>query len=172
MNNFFSNTVKKLEIPKFNSNNSVTQNIKDPVFKAILKHKNHPSILAIQKYSKNKTFHFEEVNIGEVEKEVEKEVRQNESLKLHKKLIFPLELSRKILIFVDFLCMSINNAIKSASFPSSLKSADVTALHKKGRKDLKENFRPLSILPTLSKISEKCMFAHMSTFFDNIFSNQ
>ena len=172
LNNFFSNTVKKLEIPKFNSNNSVTQNIKDPVFKAILKHKNHPSILAIQKYSRNKTFHFEEVNIGEVEKEVEKEVRQNESLKLHKKLIFLLELSRKILIFVDFLCMSINNAIKSASFPSSLKSADVTPLHKKGRKDLKENFRPLSILPTLSKISEKCMFAHMSTFFDNIFSYQ
>ena len=59
------------------------------------------------------------------------------------------------MIFVDFLCMSINNAIKSASFPSSLKSADVTPLHKKGRKDLKENFRPLSILPTLSKISEK-----------------
>ena len=106
------------------------------------------------------------------EKEVEKEVRQNESLKHHKKLIFPLELSRKILIFVDFLCMSINNAIKSASFPSSLKSADVTPLHKKGRKDLKENFRPLSILPTLSNISEKCMLAHMSTFFDNIFSNQ
>ena len=68
--------------------------------------------------------------------------------------------------------MSINNAIKSASFPSSLKSADVTPLHKKGRKDLKENFRPLSILPTLSKISEKCMLAHMSTFFDNIFLNQ
>ena len=57
---FFSNTVKKLKIPKFNSNNSVTQNIKDPVFKAILKHKNHLSILAIQKYIRNKTFHFEE----------------------------------------------------------------------------------------------------------------
>ena len=70
LNNFFSNIVKKLNIPKFNSNNSVTENIKDPVFKAILKYKNHPSILAIQKYSKNKTFHFKEVNFGEVEKEI------------------------------------------------------------------------------------------------------
>ena len=69
LNNFFSNIVKKLDIPKYNSNSSVTENIKDPVFKAILKYKNHPSILAIQKYRKNKTFHFEEVNIGEVEKE-------------------------------------------------------------------------------------------------------
>ena len=63
LNNFFSNIVKKLYILKFNSNNLVTDNIKDPVFKAILKYKNHPSILAIQEYSKNKTFDFEEVNI-------------------------------------------------------------------------------------------------------------
>ena len=70
LNNFFSNIVKKLNTPKFNSNHSVTKNIKDPVFKAILKYKNHPSIFAIQKYCKNKTFHFEEINIGEVEKEI------------------------------------------------------------------------------------------------------
>ena len=37
---------------------------------------------------------------------------------------------------------------------------------------MKENFRPVSILPTLSKNFEKCMFAQMSTFSDNIFSNQ
>ena len=70
LNNLFSNKVKKLSIPKFNSNNSVTENIKDPVIKAILQYKNHPSILTIQKYIKNKTFHFEEVSIGEVEKEI------------------------------------------------------------------------------------------------------
>ena len=29
---------KKLNIPKFNSNISVTENIKDPVFKAILRY--------------------------------------------------------------------------------------------------------------------------------------
>ena len=68
LNNFFSNIVKKLNIPKFNSNNSVTENIKDPVFKDSLKYKNHSSILVIQKYSKSKTFHFQEVNIWEVKK--------------------------------------------------------------------------------------------------------
>ena len=74
-------------------------------------------------------------------------------------------------IFVDFLCTSIKSAIKSSSFPSSLKSTEVTPVYSKGRKDMKENFRPVSILPTLSNIFEKCMFAQMSTFFDNIFSN-
>ena len=61
--------------------------------------------------------------------------------------------------------------IKSAGFRSSLKLADVTPSHKKERKDM-EGFRPASILPTLSNIFEKCMFAKVSTFFNNIFSNQ
>ena len=46
-------------ISRFNSNNSVNESIKETVSKAILKYKNHPSIFSIQKYSKNKTFHFE-----------------------------------------------------------------------------------------------------------------
>ena len=65
LNNFFLNIVKKLEIPKVGTNDSVTKNIKDSIFKAISKYENHPSILAIQKYRKIKIVHFEEVNIGE-----------------------------------------------------------------------------------------------------------
>ena len=169
LNNFFYNIVKKFNVPKFNSNNSVTGNIKDPVSKAILKYKNHPSILAIQKYSKNKTFHFKEVNFGEVEKEILK----LDKTKASQKTDIPTRIIKEnIDIFADFLCTSINSAIKSSSFLSSLKLADVTPVHKKERKDMKENFRSVSILTTLSKFFEKCMFAQMSTFFDNIFSNQ
>ena len=169
LNNFFYNIVKKFNIPKFNSNNSVTGNIKDPVSKAILKYKNHPSILAIQKYSKNKTFHFKEVNFGEVEKEILK----LDKTKASQKTDIPTRIIKEnIDIFADFLCTSINSAIKSSSFLSSLKLADVTPVHKKERKDMKENFRSVNILTTLSKFFEKCMFAQMSTFFDNIFSNQ
>ena len=76
LNNFLSNIVKRPKIPKFDSNDSVTKNIKDLVFKAILKYKNHPSILTIQKYSKNKLFHFEEVKIGKIEKEILKGIHE------------------------------------------------------------------------------------------------
>ena len=38
LNNLFSNIEKKLEIPKFDANSSITTKVKDPVFKAILKH--------------------------------------------------------------------------------------------------------------------------------------
>ena len=49
LNNFFSNIVKKLEILKCNSNNSITENIRDLVFKAILKYKNHPRNISFRK---------------------------------------------------------------------------------------------------------------------------
>ena len=124
LNIFFSNIVKKLNIRKFNSNNSITENIKDPVFKAILEYNNQPSTLAIQKYSKNKAFHLEKVNIGEVEKEILKLGKTKASQKTY-------IIKENIDIFADFLCTSINNAIKSLSFSSCLKS-DITPMVKKG----------------------------------------
>ena len=50
--------------------------------------------------------------------------------------------------------------------------ANVTPLHKKGKKDLKENGRPVSILQVFSKVSERSMFAQMSSFFDNFLSKK
>ena len=76
-----------------------------------------------------------------------------------------------LLIFFSFLCTN-NSSFKSSLFPSCLKMADVTPLHKKGKKDLKENYRPVSILPVFSKVFERSMFAQMSSFFDNFLSKQ
>ena len=72
-------------------------------------------------------------------------------------------------IFSNFIYESINNSIKSSIFPSCLKHADVTPLHKKCNETLKENYRPLSILPILSKVFERSMFREISSFFDDIF---
>ena len=55
------------------------------------------------------------------------------------------------------------------TFPEILKHAGITPLYKKGKKDIKGNYRPVSILPNLSKIFEKRMFEQMSQFFENIF---
>ena len=68
-------------------------------------------------------------------------------------------------IFSDFLCVSFNSSIKSKNFKKNLKLADITPLHKKGKKG---NYRPVSILPNLSKIFEKCIFTQMSQFLNNI----
>ena len=71
---------------------------------------------------------------------------------------------------MDYLCDSINALFKSLMFPNSLKLADVTPIHKKGMKELKEDYRSVSILPTLSKIFERIMFVQISASFDNVFS--
>ena len=75
---------------------------------------------------------------------------------------------------MDYLCDSINALFKSpisSMFPNSLKPTVITPLHKKGRKELKEVYRSVSILPTLSKMFDRIMFAQISTFFDNVFPN-
>ena len=55
---------------------------------------------------------------------------------------------------------------------SCLKLADIKPLHKKGRKNNKENYRVISILPTLPKIFERVLFEHVSSFFDDFLSDQ
>ena len=72
----------------------------------------------------------------------------------------------------DFPCENTNKAFKSSLFTACLKSVDVTSLHKKGKKDLKENYRPVSILARLLKVFERTIFAQMSNFFDNFLSTQ
>ena len=39
------------------------------------------------------------------------------------------------------------------------------------RINTKENYRPVSILPNLSKIFERCIFKRLSPFFENILAN-
>ena len=46
----------------------------------------------------------------------------------------------------------------------------MTPLHKKGRKDAKQSYRPVTILPALSNIYERSMLKQMSSFCEDIFS--
>ena len=48
-----------------------------------------------------------------------------------------------------------NNSLSSSIFPTALKYADVKLVSKKDDKTDKENYRPISILPTLSKVYER-----------------
>ena len=75
-------------------------------------------------------------------------------------------------IFADFLCETVNCTIKTSNFPNCLNLADITPLHKKGRRDNKENYRPVSILPVLSKLFERILFEQISSFFDNFLSEK
>ena len=63
----------------------------------------------------------------------------------------------------------INITFRKCQFPASLKGAQVVPLHKKNDPLDKENYRPVSILPIISKVCERAMHNQLSEFFDNIF---
>ena len=168
-NFFFSNIVQNLNIARYTSEESFVDNISDPTLKAILKYRNHPSIIAIRKkYKISECFKFTEVDQKDIEKEILK-------LDVNKASQSSGDIPTKIVIenvdiFGDFICTSYNITVKSSQFYQNLKLADITSAYKKGKKDMKENYRPVSILPNLSKIFEKLVFKEMSQFFDKIFS--
>ena len=64
--------------------------------------------------------------------------------------------------------MFFNDAVTSSKFPSSLKMANIKAVSKKGKKSLKENYRPISILRLVSKILRE-LFASNEQLFLIIF---
>ena len=81
-------------------------------------------------------------------------------LKLKKMQIFLWTVFSKVLM----LCSKIIDVFQF------FKTGCCHTFKKKGRKKLKENYRSVSILPTLSKILDRITFAQKSTFFDNFFS--
>ena len=50
------------------------------------------------------------------------------------------------------------NCLKRGLFPEIWKYANVVPVHKKNEKNLKENYRPISLLPIFGKILEKLMY--------------
>ena len=58
-----------------------------------------------------------------------------------------------------------------AFFPNTLKQADITPVDKKDDTNDKNNYRPVSILPCLSKAFEKRMYDQIYAHTDSIFSN-
>ena len=63
----------------------------------------------------------------------------------------------------------INLTIKKSQFSDDAKKAVVAPLHKKNGCLDKENFRPVSILPILSKLYEKAFNAQLTEYFNHHF---
>ena len=64
-----------------------------------------------------------------------------------------------------------NLSISTGEFPENMKLSEVIPLFKKGALDLMINYRPISLLITISKLLEKCMYKCLYNFINknNIF---
>ena len=63
------------------------------------------------------------------------------------------------------LAIIANQMITTCIFPSKLKTAKVLPIFKKGEVDKCENYRPISLLPAISKVFEKILLRQMDAHF-------
>ena len=61
----------------------------------------------------------------------------------------------------------VNNAIQDCIFPEKLKLADIAPLHKRDDKTYKKNYRPISMLPVVSKIFERILHTQFASFIND-----
>ena len=73
-------------------------------------------------------------------------------------------------IFSRLIFQNFNQSLIYGDFPHCLKQAETIPVFKKEKKLDKSNYRPMSILPVISKIYERLMYDQMYKYFDQIFS--
>ena len=61
-----------------------------------------------------------------------------------------------------------NQCLETGVFPSEWKKGNIVPIHKKGDKQILQNYRPVSLLPICGKILERLMFNEM---FHEIYSS-
>ena len=59
-----------------------------------------------------------------------------------------------------------NEIVRNKIFPKNLKVADITPIFKKEDSTLAKNYRPVSVLPVISKIFERIMQKQISDYID------
>ena len=72
--------------------------------------------------------------------------------------------------FAEYICLHFNKAICASKFPASFKLVNITPVVKQASRNQKENYRPISILPIITKIFEKLTCRQLLSHFDNILS--
>ena len=166
-NDYYSQIVSTLDLPTPPFVETVCD---DHVQKCVTQYMNHPSIREIKNKDFAKTFSFKHTN----KDQVEKVIKGLSTGKSQCQSDIPVKIVKKFpSIFAEFISKSINESIDNKIFPNVLKLASITPVYKKkGSKTDKGNYRPISILPVLSKVFERIMHDQISDFFEKIFSNQ
>ena len=119
-------------------------------------HESHPSILKIKEnITVEAKFSFSAVSLEDIRTELK-------ALNTRKAIPFmniPVKQLKEVMDVIDKPIQEIWNKeiLGKKIFPSKLKFGDISPIHKKLQTVLKENYRPVSVLPVVSKIFERIM---------------
>ena len=165
-NEHYHTVTERLDVPRWNS---VNGEISDNVDSAIDKFSCHPSIIKIRDNRQDiDTFELSPVTNSETLK-VLKHLNDSKSVSG--------DIPTKIIKLAKFVCAPtltscFNHSLESQHFPDSLKQADIIPVHKKKSKHDKDNYRPVSLLPSPAKIFEKLISKQLNIFLESFFSTK
>ena len=135
---------------------------------AIDKHKTHPSVVKVQgKFGHlNNTFNFQKTTSEVISKKLR-------SLDIRKATGYDNIPAKLLRLGGEHLCFPIanliNTCIDKSLFPGTMKRAEVSPVYKKSDNLVKGNYRPVSVLTTISKIYESVVNDQMYDFFNELF---
>ena len=114
----FSSIIKKLDIEHVPNDESNLRNVEDPILKAIAKYENHPGILRIKNYMKEKDLYF---SYGFVDKpKISKEINKVDDKKACQEHDIPVKLMKsKKDLFSHFIYHNFNNFLSSSNCDNS-----------------------------------------------------
>ena len=69
--------------------------------------------------------------------------------------------------YLPFLTISINCFSRENTFPEELKHSEVIPLHKKLDPLKKENYRPVSLPPDVTKVFERIIYKQINTYMED-----
>ena len=131
----------------------------------------HPSIASIQRnhyLARTSDFDFEFTNATHVEKIIQ-EINARKSC--GHDMIPPRLVKESASAIAEPLTNIVNSSITQCQYPSRWKMGQVTPLFKKDNEFCKENYRPVTVLPTLNNIFERILAKQLETFYQNILSD-
>lgn len=137
---------------------------------ALEKHKNHPSILKIKERYKDSadSFTFKYICTEEIKLKLK-------TINVRKATGYdgiPGKLLRLAQCELSLpLTNLFNTCILQSCFPNSMKCAEVSPVYKKSDNLVKGNYRPVSVLTTISKIFESVLNDQLVAFFGQIFDS-
>ena len=168
-NSFFIDAVQSLSIQENRALLDDASEESDPVRIAVKKFQNHPSIIDIKKHvNVTERFSFYEVETSDMISEI----NNLNSKKSGTFMNIPVKRLKDVVDIVAVPLSQIwkNEIVQGGKFASQLKVGDITPLHKKLENILKENYRPVSLLPVVSKLFERLMQKQMKSFIEKFLS--
>ena len=161
---YFGNIVQNLRIAGLTNISSDNETV--TIRKAIEKYQNYPSIKVIwENIDTTKNVSFDLIN----PECISKIINNLDTSKASQQGDIPTKIIKDNKdIFSYFIFASFNNAVNKGVLPDVLKHADIKPIYKKESRNEKENYRPVSILPNLSKMFERCMYDLEKSLAHNI----